>query len=42
MPSKKISSLFLLVLVFALAIGVSAKAGTLYLNGVNGKVDLTG
>jgi hypothetical protein len=42
MYSKKVLWLFLLVLVFALAIGVSAKADTLYLNGVNGKVDSTG
>ena len=42
MSSKKVLWLFLSFLVFALATGFSAKADTLYLNGVNGKVDLTG
>jgi hypothetical protein len=42
MSFKKLSLLILSVLLCVLAVAVSVKADTLYLNGVNGRVDLTG
>ena len=42
MSSKKFALLTFSVLLFILAVTVSVQADTLYLNGVNGRVDLTG
>jgi hypothetical protein len=42
MSFKKLSLLILSVLLCVLAVAVSVKADTLYLNGVSGNVDLTG
>lgn len=42
MCSKKFALLILFVLLSLLAAAVSVKADTLYLNGVNGRVDVTG